>query len=277
MAFKHSLEALNRTFKDIKNNKLFGSALFLLSCDFRQTLSIIPRSMYADGINACLKSSSLWCNVEKFQLKINMCPNVTRFIRWHILKIIVRYQWWKSYCPWKYWLHKIDHRFLHNRWFARCSHDRIFPDVCTQIINYAWLAEKAILAAKNMDVDVLNFKIQKSLPGDLVSYKLINKVCDANEAVNYPTKFLNSLYFPAMPPHLLGLKVGSSVILLQNLNSTELCDWSLNNWWKTLSQPPFWMANSEAKMFCCHAFQWFPQTCQLNSNAFNFLLDWHLQ
>ena len=73
MAHKHSLQALNRTLKDIKNNdKLFGGTLLLLSGDFRQTLPVIPRSTYADEINACLKSSSLWRNVEKVQLKVNM-------------------------------------------------------------------------------------------------------------------------------------------------------------------------------------------------------------
>ncbi|XP_055932759.1 uncharacterized protein LOC129962790 [Argiope bruennichi] len=61
MAHKHSLEALNRTLKDIKNSdKLFGGTLLVLSGDFRQTLPVIPRSTYADEINACLKSSPLW-------------------------------------------------------------------------------------------------------------------------------------------------------------------------------------------------------------------------
>ncbi|CAG9830574.1 unnamed protein product [Diabrotica balteata] len=73
MAQKHSIEALNRTLKDIKNNdKLFGGTLLVLSGDFRQTLSVIPRSTYADEINACLKSSPLWHTVEKVQLKVNM-------------------------------------------------------------------------------------------------------------------------------------------------------------------------------------------------------------
>ena len=72
MAHKHSLEALNRTLTDIKNNdKLFGGTLLLLSGDFRQTL-VISRSTDADEINACLKSP-LWHNVEKAYLKVNMC------------------------------------------------------------------------------------------------------------------------------------------------------------------------------------------------------------
>ncbi|CAB3250348.1 unnamed protein product [Arctia plantaginis] len=54
MAHKYSLEALNRTMQDLNsNNKLFGGAILLLSGDFRQTLPVIPRSTFADEINAC--------------------------------------------------------------------------------------------------------------------------------------------------------------------------------------------------------------------------------
>lgn len=75
-----------------------------------------------------------------------------------------------------------------------------------------------------MDVNELNLKIQHLLPGDLVSYKSIDTVCDATEAVNYPTEFLNSLDLPGIPPHNLQLKVGSPVILLRNLNPPRLCN-----------------------------------------------------
>jgi ATP-dependent DNA helicase PIF1 len=86
------------------------------------------------------------------------------------------------------------------------------------------LVERAISTAKNVDVNELNLKIQHLLPGDLVSYKSINTVCDATEAVNYPTEFLNSLDLPGMPLHNLQLKIGSPVILLRNLNPPRLCN-----------------------------------------------------
>lgn len=73
MAHKKSLEALNRTMQDLRNNQnLFGGALILLAGDFRQTLPVIPRSTAADEINACLKSSSIWKHVKTLKLTTNM-------------------------------------------------------------------------------------------------------------------------------------------------------------------------------------------------------------
>jgi ATP-dependent DNA helicase PIF1 len=57
-----------------------------------------------------------------------------------------------------------------------------------------------------------------------VSYKSIDTFCDATEAVNYPTGFLNLLDLPSKPPHNLKLKVVFPVILLRNLNPPRLCN-----------------------------------------------------
>jgi hypothetical protein len=81
--------------------------------------------------------------------------------------------------------------------------DQILPNLYRKNTNREWLAERAVLAAKNVDVKELNLKIQHLLPGDLVLYKSIDTVCDATEAVNYPTEFLNSLDLPGMSPHNL--------------------------------------------------------------------------
>jgi ATP-dependent DNA helicase PIF1 len=102
--------------------------------------------------------------------------------------------------------------------------DQIFYHVHRQYRNHEWLAERVILAAKNVDVNQLNLKIQHLLPRDLVSYKSIDTVCDAAETVKYPTEFLNSLDLSGMPSHNLQLKVGSPVILLCNLNPPRLCN-----------------------------------------------------
>lgn len=73
MAHKKSLEALDRTLQDLRqNNRLFGGLVILLSGDFRQTLPVISRCTPADELNACLKTSTLWRNVTKLTLRTNM-------------------------------------------------------------------------------------------------------------------------------------------------------------------------------------------------------------
>ncbi|XP_015185694.1 PREDICTED: ATP-dependent DNA helicase PIF1-like [Polistes dominula] len=147
-----------------------GGTLLVLSGDFRQTLPVITRSTYADEINACLKSSPLWRNVEKVQLKVNM-----------------RVQ--------------------------------MLQDPSAETFS------KQLLDIGDGKVTINETGcIQQLLPGDLVSYKSIDTVCDANEALNFPTEFLNSLDLPGMPPHKLLLKVGSPIILLRNLNPLRLCN-----------------------------------------------------
>ncbi|XP_048514961.1 ATP-dependent DNA helicase RRM3-like [Athalia rosae] len=161
MAHKYSLEALDRTLKDIKNNdKLFGGTLLLLSGDFRQTLPVIPRSTYADEINACLKSSRLWRNVEKVQLRVNMRvqllqdPSAETFS-----KQLLDIGYGKVAVHENTGCIKLQTDFCTIIDSQHILIDHVFSDVHTQYANPKWLAERAILAAENLDVNGLNSKI----------------------------------------------------------------------------------------------------------------------
>ncbi|XP_075236540.1 uncharacterized protein LOC142333392 [Lycorma delicatula] len=96
--------------------------------------------------------------------------------------------------------------------------DNVFPNIAQNYRNYQWLSARAILAAKNNDVNTINFNIQNKIPGDTTTYKSIDTVMNQEEAVNYPTEFLKSLDLPGMPQHLLTLKIGVPIILLRNIN-----------------------------------------------------------
>ncbi|XP_050064807.1 ATP-dependent DNA helicase pif1-like [Aphis gossypii] len=206
MTHKHSLEAFHRTMQDFKgNNKLFGGTVLLLSGDFRQTLPVIPYSNFADEINACLKQSILWTTqVFSKQLldigngEIELHQN-TQYIKLPDI-----------FCT----VVETKNELI----------ESVFPDILNYYLDHNWPCNRAILAARNVNVNEINFHIQQILPGDLMSFKSIDTVINENEIVNFPTEFLNSLDLPGMPPHNLQLKIGSSIILLRNLNPPQLCN-----------------------------------------------------
>ncbi|VVC34027.1 DNA helicase Pif1-like [Cinara cedri] len=62
--------------------------------------------------------------------------------------------------------------------------------------------------SKNTDVDDLNFVIQNQIVGTLHSFKSNDCLTNEGEATNYPTKLLNFLDVPGLPPQNVQLKVG---------------------------------------------------------------------
>ncbi|GBL72583.1 hypothetical protein AVEN_127850-1 [Araneus ventricosus] len=59
--------------KDIRlNNNIMEGTIMVLAGDFRQTLAVTPRGTRADEIQACLKSSYLWNDIQILGLTTNM-------------------------------------------------------------------------------------------------------------------------------------------------------------------------------------------------------------
>ncbi|VDK66823.1 unnamed protein product [Onchocerca ochengi] len=56
----------------------------------------------------------------------------------------------------------------------------------------------------------------------MVTYRSFDTVMEAEEAINYPTEFLNSLDLPWMPQLVLQLKIGMPIIMLRNINQPKL-------------------------------------------------------
>jgi len=226
MAHKKALEALDLTLQDLRaNGQPFGGALILLSGDFRQTLPVIPRSTPADELNACLKSSVLWRNVNKLSLKTNMRVQLQQSHsaetfskqlldigngKMAIDKCTQCITLPKDFCT----LTSTKYELVEN----------VFPNIVHNYLNHQWLSERAILAATNNDVNAINDNILSRIPGDEITYKSIDTVLNQDEVVNYPTEFLNSLDLPGMPPHNLKLKIGVPIILLRNINPPKLCN-----------------------------------------------------
>ncbi|CAI6357675.1 unnamed protein product [Macrosiphum euphorbiae] len=78
---------------------------------------------------------------------------------------------------------------------------KVYPDIARNYRNHDWLSERAILAAKNLDVNELNLKIQEQISGESKIYKSVDSATNQDDVVNYPPEFLNSLDLPGLPPH----------------------------------------------------------------------------
>lgn len=226
MAHKRALEALNRTLKDLRNNQnLFGGTMILLAGDFRQILPVIPRSTAADEINACLKSSNLWRYVKTLKLTTNMRVALQNDKSAEVFsKQLLDIGNGTIPVDASAGLISFPPNFCQYTTSKEELITKVFPNIGANYKKNVWLSERAILAAKNKDVDDLNIKIQSQIAGQLHSFKSIDSITDPDEVVNYPIEFLNSLDLAGMPPHNLQLKVGSVIIMLRNLNQPKLCN-----------------------------------------------------
>ena len=85
-----------------------------------------------------------------------------------------------------------------------------------------YLAEHAILAARNDSVDDLNEQLLDSMRGEAVTLYSADKVVDDVDVETYATEYLNTVNIPNLPLHRLKLKIGAPVILLRNLSPSLL-------------------------------------------------------
>ncbi|XP_061393216.1 uncharacterized protein LOC133328686 [Musca vetustissima] len=180
MAHKKSLEALNRTLQDLRNNtNLFGGAFILLAGDFRQTLPVIPGSTPADELNACLKSSFLWSHVKTLKLTTNMrvaLENNTPALQFSNQLLDLG----NGKMP----VNPATNCITFPPDFCKMTQSiedliiSIFPNIDRNFKNTQWLCERALLAAKNVDVNYINNIILNRIGGSIKTYNSIDTVME---------------------------------------------------------------------------------------------------
>lgn len=226
MAHKKSLEALDRTLQDLRNNRQpFGGAIILLAGDFRQTLPVITRSTPADELNACLKASHLWRLVKKLSLTVNMRVQLQNDVSAQLFASqLLDVGNGKIVMDGTTGLITLPSDFCVIVGSKEDLISNVYPNILQNHKNHQWLSERAILASKNKDVGDINIDILNKISGETKTYKSIDCVMDPDEVVNYPTEFLHTLDLSGTPPHILQLKIGVPIILLRNLNQPKLCN-----------------------------------------------------
>ncbi|GFR87821.1 ATP-dependent DNA helicase PIF1 [Elysia marginata] len=100
--------------------------------------------------------------------------------------------------------------------------DRIYPQIHSNYENHTWLMQRAILAPHNDSVSQINKFLAEKLPTQTHTYIAINSVVDEEQAVQFPVEFLNSIEVSGLPPHVLDIKCGMSVVLLRSIKPPEL-------------------------------------------------------
>ncbi|VDK67836.1 unnamed protein product [Onchocerca ochengi] len=200
MAHKKPGKDLDQSLQNLHGNtRPFGNSLMSFA-DFRQTLRIIPRSTSANQIIVCLKYSSLWRHLKTLKLTTNRRVQLqnsrsTGIFSHQLLKIR------DGNVPIDLTSGRISlsHNFC-NLVASKKKElvEKVFPDIQTNYKNHYWLSERAILAAKNKEVDEFSNIIQSNIQSEEVTKKSVDIVMEADEAVNYHTEYLNSLDLPGM-------------------------------------------------------------------------------
>ncbi|CAF1021035.1 unnamed protein product [Adineta steineri] len=226
MAQRYALEALNNTLQDLRGNgNDMGGVVVLLAGDFRQTLPVVEKGTMADELKVCLKSSHLWRHVKVLTLTTNMRVALQGDVSaGQFAKQLLEIGNGKIRADPANGLISIPDSFCNVVKSVEELKNSVFPNIQTHFKDHTWLCERAILAPKNVNVNTINLQIQQQLPGETKSYKSIDTTTNVDVAVRYPTEFLNSLEPSGMPTHNLQLKIGSSIMLLRNLDAPRLCN-----------------------------------------------------
>ncbi|KAL4142948.1 hypothetical protein QTP88_005336 [Uroleucon formosanum] len=185
MSHKKGFEALNNYLKDLRNsNLLMGGVTVLLARDFRQTLPIAAEQ-FSELLLKIGDGKYPECK-EKITLPIGLGTVINT-------------------------LQELTYK--------------IYPGIENlKEISMDWLCERAILTSKNDTAEEINKILLGSFQAKKMEYRSVNSVLEIDDAVNCPVEFLNSLNPPGFPPHLLTLKIGTSIMLLRNFSPPKLCN-----------------------------------------------------
>ena len=217
MAHKSNYEALDRTLRDLCDpNSPMGGIPMLLCGDFRQLLPVVKRGTRSNVVNASLKKSYLWHQVNVMHLTTNMRAFTTGNASaksFSDLLLTIGNGTIESSDD----IIKIPGDLGHSVGSLEELRMCVYPDLQNNGMNPEWLAERAILSPLNKTVSTLNNWLLDTFPGQERLYKSTNTNINDAEAVVYPVEYLNSIELSGFPPHELRLKKGLPIMVLRNI------------------------------------------------------------
>ncbi|KAL7106090.1 hypothetical protein ACP275_07G089500 [Erythranthe tilingii] len=224
MAKKWAIENVDNCLQDIMgNNEDFGGKVIVFGGDFRQVLPVVPRGTIFQTISASLEKSFLWNKMKKISLSKNMRAHKDPYFSDFLLRA------GNGDEPVDVEGHiKIPEEMIIKYENEEDSIERlicaIFPSLSQNAESSAYMTTRAILAAKNEDVDKLNEKLIYIFPGEARTFRSFDEAVDDTNN-SYEEEFLNSLTPNGLPPHKLVLKRNCPIILIRNLDPLNgLCN-----------------------------------------------------
>ena len=226
MQHRFGPEAVSRTLMDIRDDpRPFGGLTVVFGGDFRQVLPVIRRGSAEHIIGASMCRSSLWKKVHVLRLHRNQrlehTPDSCRFASW-LLDIGSGGQ-----------LRNCDVTIPPSMVVDSVGKllDFVYPGLKDRNTppTQDFFRDRAILAARNGDVNQMNYDVLKMLNGEEIVLFSADRVVTETGAdgttMRYPVELLRSLDAPGLPPGELHIKIGCPLILLVNLApSRGLCN-----------------------------------------------------
>ena len=231
MLHRYQLEAMDRTLRDVLGDERpFGGKVLVLTGDFRQTLTVVPRATRAGVVDCCINRSYLWSMFKVMKLDINMRVRASgdlelqRFDDWVLslgngtaptVKDTDLVEIDNDLC------HKIESNTNNDieaetRSMKRFT-EMVFPNIEENMADHSWLEGRAILAPTNKKVDELNDLVTDSLPGDPIILSSSDFLDDQGDTFRYSTEYMNTLSPAGLPRHQICLKPGMPLMLMRNL------------------------------------------------------------
>ena len=234
MLDRYLLEALNRTLKDLMgSDRPFGGKIIVLAGDFRQCLPVVQGAARGEIVNHCINQSALWTFFQVKKLTVNMRvraqgdANLQMFNDWSLS--IGNGAMENLTVPEEMIACEILPNTRENRNAEGQAMERfceeIFPNIPVNVGDPNWLEGRAILAATNKEVNMINEVLAAKLPGNIDLLKSADELVNNEDLLRFNTEYLHSLCPNGFPPHDLRLKTNMPVMLLRNLNPREgLCN-----------------------------------------------------
>ena len=187
MCSKHNFEAVDRSLQDIMgaldpalDNVSFGGKVVVFSGDFRQLLPVVKKETCSEVVADSIRSASFWNVVEVLRLTVNMQvqnsdPAAAEFADTLLAIGDGRAPYTSQVqIPPEWCLDTNDTMSLNNE---------IYPSIHNSDLEPHEYHNRAILAAKNIDVDIINDTAFSLFPGTPHTYNSNDTIIDHDDPV----------------------------------------------------------------------------------------------